>query len=115
MLMRTSQGNHKERARRSRHAGRREMTYTVTIRGRLREAPAAAKKYHDDVTRATKDAAKQAGDLTHAVFLDPQDPKAFFGIDTWSSLEGIQKFAGSPPIRECFAKLFDIEPDVHVW
>ncbi len=59
------------------------MKYTVTIRGRLKEAPAAAKRYHDDVTTATKDAAKQAGDLTHAVYLDPQDPKAFFGVDTW--------------------------------
>src|SRR5206468_8173259 len=85
------------------------MKYTVTVRARLREAPAAAKKYHDDVTRATKDAAKLAGDLTHAVYLDPQDPKAFFGIDTWSSLEGIQKFAGSPQIREFFGKLFDGE------
>jgi len=82
------------------------MTYTVTIRGRLREAPAAAKKYHDDITKATKAAAKQAGDLTHAVFLDPEDPKAFFGVDTWSSLEGIQEF---------FGKLFDGRPDVHVW
>ena len=91
------------------------MAFTVTIRGRLRETPAAAKKYHDDVTRATKDAAKQAGDLTHAVYLDPQNPKEFFGVDTWSSLEGIQNFAGSSQIREFFEKLFDGEPDVHVW
>ncbi len=91
------------------------MKYTVTILGRLREGPAAAKKYHDQVTSATKTAAMQAGDLTHAVFLDPQDPKAFFGIDTWSSLEGIQTFAGSPQIREFFAKLFEGEPEVHVW
>ena len=91
------------------------MKYTVTIRARLRDEPAAAKKYHDEVTRATRDAAKQAGDLTHAVYLDPQDPKAFFGVDTWSTLEGIQKFAGSPQIRDFFGKLFDGEPDVHVW
>jgi quinol monooxygenase YgiN len=91
------------------------MAFTVTVRGQLREAPAAAKKYHDDVTRATKDAAKQAGDLTHAVYLDPRDPKEFFGVDTWSSLEGIQSFAGSPQIREFFGKLFDGEPDVRVW
>jgi len=91
------------------------MKYTVTITGRLRDDPAAAKRYHDEVTKATKDAAKQAGDLTHAVYLDPQDPKAFFGVDTWSSLEGIQGFAGSPQIREFFGKLFDGQPDVHVW
>jgi quinol monooxygenase YgiN len=91
------------------------MKYTVTITGRLRDDPAAAKKYHDDVTKATKEAAKQAGDINHAVYLDPKDPKAFFGIDTWSSLEGLQGFAGSPQIREFFGKLFEAQPDVHVW
>ena len=91
------------------------MKYTVTIRGRLREGPAAAKKYHDDVTRTTKDAAKQAGDITHDVYLDPQDQRAFLGVDTWSSLEGLQKFAGSPQIKDFFGKLFEGEPEVRVW
>jgi quinol monooxygenase YgiN len=91
------------------------MKYTVTIRGKLRETAAAAKKFHDDVTRATKDSAKQAGDLTHVVFLDPKDPRAFLGIDTWSSLEGLQGFAGSPQIRDFFGKLFEGEPEVRVW
>ena len=40
---------------------------------------------------------------------------AFLGIDTWSSLEGLQSFAGSPQIREFFGKLFDGEPEVRVW
>ena len=35
--------------------------------------------------------------------------------DTWSSLEGLQSFAGSPQIREFFGKLFDGEPEVRVW
>ena len=91
------------------------MTYIVTIRGRLREAQAAAKTYHDKVTGATKDAAKQAGDLTHVVYLDPQDPRAFYGVDTWSSLEGLQAFAASPQIRDFFGKLFEGEPEVRVW
>ena len=91
------------------------MKYTVTVRAMLREAPADAKKLHDEVTRATKDMAKAAGDLTHVVYLDPRDPRAFFGVDTWSSLEGIQKFAGSPQIRDFFGKLFEGEPEVRVW
>ena len=91
------------------------MKFTVTIRGRLGEGQGVSKKYHDDLTRATKDAAKQAGDLTHVVYLDPQDPKAFLGIDTWSTLEGLQKFAASPQIKEFFAKLFEGEPEVRVW
>src|SRR5438105_3313805 len=91
------------------------MKLTVTIRARLREAPQAAKAYHDEVTKATKDAAKKAGDLTHKVFLDPKDPKAFLGIDEWSSAEGLQGFAGSPQIAEFFGNLFDGEPEVRVW
>ncbi len=91
------------------------MAYTVTIRGKLRGSATAAKKLHDDVTGASKDAAKKAGDLTHVVYLDPRDPAAFLGVDTWSSLEGLQAFAASPQIREFFGKLFDGEPEVHVW
>ena len=91
------------------------MNYTVTVRAKLRGGTEAAKKLHDDVTGGTKDAAKKAGDLTHAVYLDPKDPTAFLGIDTWSSLEGLQSFAASPQIREFFGKLFDGEPEVRVW
>ena len=91
------------------------MTYTVTIKGRLRGDPVAAKKYHDETTKATKDAAKAAGDVTHVVYLDPQDPRAFYGVDTWSNLEGMQRFAGSPQIREFFGKLFESDPEVRVW
>ena len=91
------------------------MKYTVTVRARLRGTPAEAKKLHDQVTGATKDMAKQAGDLTHTIYLDPQDQKSFLGIDTWSTLEGLQKFAGSPQIKEFFGKLFEGEPEVRVW
>ncbi len=91
------------------------MKYTVTVRARLKGDAAAAKALHDRVTGSTKDAAKQAGDLTHRVFLDPRDPKAFLGIDEWSSLEGIQGFAGSPQIKQFFADLFEGEPEVRVW
>lgn len=91
------------------------MKYTVAVRARLKNDPAASKELHDRVTKATKDEAKKAGDLTHRVFLDPRDLRAFFGIDEWSSLEGIQRFSGSPEIRKFFADLFEGEPEVRVW
>jgi quinol monooxygenase YgiN len=91
------------------------MKYTVTVRARLKADPAAAKKYHDEVTRATKDQAKQAGDLTHKIFLSAQDPRAFLGIDEWSTLEGLQKFSASPEIQQFFGNLFDGRPEVTVW
>jgi len=34
-----------------------------------------------------KDAARQAGDLTHVVYLGAQDKRDFLGIDTWQSAE----------------------------
>jgi quinol monooxygenase YgiN len=91
------------------------VKYTVTVRARLKQDQKASKDLHDRVTGATKDAAKQAGDLTHRVFLDPQDGRAFFGVDEWSSLEGVQRFAGSPEIKKFFADLFEGEPEVRVW
>jgi len=91
------------------------VKYTVTVRARLKKDQAASKAFHDQVTGATRDAAKQAGDLTHRAFLDPQDPKAFLGIDEWSSLEGLQKFAGSPEITKFFGDLFEGAPEVRVW
>lgn len=91
------------------------MKYTVTVRARLKKDQAASKAFHDQVTGATQDAAKQAGDLTHRVFLDPQDPKAFLGIDEWSSLEGLQKFAAAPEITKFFGDLFEGAPEVRVW
>ena len=91
------------------------MKYTVTVRARLKKDQAASKAFHDQVTGATKEAAKKAGDITHRVFLDPQDPKAFLGIDEWSTLEGLQAFAGSPDIKKFFGDLFEGEPEVRVW
>lgn len=91
------------------------MKYTVLVRGKLKGDQAAMKKYHDEVTTATRAVAQQAGDLTHRIFLDPRDPSAFLGIDEWSSLEGIQAFSSSPQIKEFFGNLFSGQPDVTVW
>lgn len=91
------------------------MKYTVIVRAKLKGDQAAMKKYHDEVTKATRGAAQQAGDLTHRIFLDPRDPSAFLGIDEWNSLEGIQAFSSSPQIKEFFGNLFAGPPDVTIW
>lgn len=90
------------------------MAVAVMVRARLRGTPAEAKKLHDEVTGATKAMAKQAGDLAHKIYLDPRDPKAFLGIDTWSSIERFQQLASSQQIRDFFGKRFEGEPEVHV-
>lgn len=91
------------------------MAVTITIRARLKGSPESIRKIHDQVTSATKDMARQAGDLTHVVYLNPQDGRDFLGIDTWQSAEQAQAFAGSPQIQEFFGQMFEGEPEVKVW
>lgn len=91
------------------------MPVTITIRARLKADPKSIQKIHDQVTGATKDMAKQAGDISHVVYLNPQDQRDFLGIDTWQSPEQAQAFAGSPQIQDFFSQMFEGQPEVKVW
>jgi len=87
----------------------------VTIKGRLRDDPSAIKQIHDSVTAATKEMALQAGDLSHRVYLNPQDGRDFLGIDEWQSAEAVQTFSANPQIQEFFSQMFEGMPEVTVW
>jgi quinol monooxygenase YgiN len=87
----------------------------VTIKGRLRDKPRAIKKIHDGVTAATKEMALQAGDLSHRVYLNPQDDRDFLGIDEWKSAEAVQQFSANPQIQEFFGQMFEGAPEVTIW
>jgi len=87
----------------------------VTIRGRLRDEPETIRKIHDEVTAATKQMALQAGDLTHRVYLSPQDGREFLGIDEWSSAEAVQAFSADPQIQQFFGQMFEGAPEVRIW
>jgi quinol monooxygenase YgiN len=91
------------------------MAVTITIRARLKGDTRSMQQVHDQVTGATKEMAKQAGDISHVVFLNPQDQHEFLGIDTWQSAEQAQAFAGSPQIQDFFGQLFEGQPEVKVW
>jgi quinol monooxygenase YgiN len=91
------------------------MAVTITIRARLKGDQAAMQKVHDQVTGATKEMARQAGDISHQVFLNPMDPRDFLGIDVWQTPEQAQAFGGSPQIQEFFAQLFEGQPEVTAW
>ncbi|MBI3185561.1 MAG: antibiotic biosynthesis monooxygenase [Myxococcales bacterium] len=90
------------------------MAVTVTVRAKLKD-PKNAQKQHDELTRGTKEMAKQAGDISHKVFIGVQDPRAFLGIDEWQSAEQFQKFFSDPKIQQVFGQLFDGQPEVTVW
>jgi quinol monooxygenase YgiN len=87
----------------------------VTIRGRLRDDPEAIRQIHDGVTTATKEIALQAGDISHRVYLNPQDGREFLGIDEWNSAEAVQAFSANPQIQEFFAQMFEGAPEVTIW
>jgi quinol monooxygenase YgiN len=91
------------------------MTVLVTIRGRLRDEPEAIQAIHDGVTAATKEMARQAGDISHRVYLSPQDGRDFFGIDEWENAEAVQAFSANPQIQEFFAQMFEGPPEVTIW
>ena len=91
------------------------MPVLVTIKGRLRDDPDAIKKIHDTVTSATKEMAIQAGDISHRVYLNPQDARDFLGIDEWQSAEAVAAFSANPQIQEFFGQMFDGMPEVTIW
>ena len=91
------------------------MSVLVTIRARLRDDAEAIRQIHDGVTTATKEMALQAGDLSHRVYLNPQDGRDFLGIDEWKSAEAVQAFSANPQIQEFFSQMFEGAPEVTIW
>ena len=91
------------------------MAVLVTIRARLRDDPEVIRKIHNEVTAATKEMALQAGDISHRVFLDPQDAREFLGIDEWKSADAVQAFSANPQIQEFFGQMFEGAPEVTIW
>ncbi len=91
------------------------MAVTITIRGRLKGDTTSMQKVHDEVTGATEEMARQAGDISHRVFLSPQDQREFLGIDEWQTAEQAQAFSGDPRIRQFFEQLFESPPTVEAW
>ncbi len=91
------------------------MSVIVTVRARLKAEPESIQKLHDQVTAATRPMAQAAGDISHKVFLNPQDGRDFLGIDEWQSAEAFQKFSSDPKIMEFFSQLFEGPPQVSVW
>lgn len=91
------------------------MAVTVTIRARLKGDAATIRNLHDEVTGATKVMAQQAGDISHHVYLNPQDDRDFLGIDVWESAEQVQAFSSNPQIQEFFGNMFDGAPEVKIF
>jgi quinol monooxygenase YgiN len=92
------------------------MNYITVVRGKLNaDSQEEARKAHDATVEKLSEMTRPMGALHHKAHLNPQDPMEFLAIDTWSNLEGLQKFMGDPQVAEEFGKLFVEMPDISIW
>ncbi len=92
------------------------MQYIVTVRGTLKGSDEnASKKLHDETSKVAETISKPLGNISHHPYLNTQNPREFFDIDVWESLEGIQKFFGDPKMGEVMSQLFEGRPEVTVY
>jgi hypothetical protein len=93
------------------------MKYIVTVRGKLKGASMDdAQHGHDSTVDRLSPVGKPLGSIGHQAYLNPQDPREFLAVDTWDSMEGIQKFMGDAANPgAAIAALFEGQPDITIW
>lgn len=92
------------------------MRYITTVRGRLKDADEKqAQMAHDNAVEKLSAISRPMGAVGHRAYLNPQDRRQFQAVDTWESLEGLDKFMHDPNVAAEFGKVFDGQPEVTVW
>ena len=92
------------------------MKYVAVVRGQLKSASQQeAQGIHDAILEQLPALGRPLGATGHHPYLNPQNPKEFLAIDTWTSLEGLQTFMSDPKVGEAFSNLFEGNPDVTIW
>src|SRR5260370_7976452 len=87
------------------------MAVKIVIRATLKGTDVGAiRKIHDEVTAATRHMAEEAGDISHPVYLNPQNHPDFLGIDQGKSPEAATAFASIPQIQKSFDPLSQTMP-----
>ncbi len=93
------------------------MKFVVTVRGKLKGAGSAQdREGHNATVDRLSAISKPLGALGHQAYLNPQNPGEFLAVDTWGSMDGLQKFmADAANPGAAIAALFDGQPDITVW
>lgn len=91
------------------------MKIIVTVRGRLKGDEAQAQRDHDATVDKLSPIGRSIGSVGHQAYLNPQDRREFLAMDTWTSMDGLQKFMSDPNTAAEIGKLFENPPDVTVW
>jgi hypothetical protein len=91
------------------------MKYIVNVRGKLKGDPSEIQAIHDDIVSRLSPVSRPMGATGHQTFLNVQDDREFFSIDSWDNLEAIQKLYSDPNLATEFAKMFEGQPQVTIW
>jgi hypothetical protein len=91
------------------------MKYVVTVHGTLKDNPDKIGPIHNEIITKLSPLSKSMGSIGHQTYLNTQNGKEFFSVDTWDNIEGIQKLYSDPALGTEFAKMFEGQPDVMVW
>lgn len=77
--------------------------------------PLVSRHLHDAIIAQSAAQARRLGDLTHDAYLGLQDPTRFLAVDTWSSVENMQRFYADPGARRAFMTMFAAPPTVTIY
>jgi hypothetical protein len=92
------------------------MPFITTVRARLKDAdPRAALAAHNRVVASLIDVTQANGGVGHRAYANAEDPRDFLGLDTWESMEGMQKAFGDIKTQTAIGGLFDGPPEIKVW
>ncbi len=92
------------------------MNYITVVRGNLKsDNLQEAQAIHDAILEELPAVGRPLGAIGHHAYINSQNPKEFLAIDTWTNLEGMQKFMNDPRLAEAFGSLFDGMPEVTIW
>ena len=90
--------------------------YITIVRGWLKsESLEENRRAHDTIFEPLKALGTSMSAIGHQAYLNPQNPKEFLAIDTWTTLKGAQKLFNDPTIAEQFAQLFESMPEITFW
>ena len=92
-----------------------EEYYFVMVRGRLAAEGEEARAQHDAIAAGGEEAAKQAGDVAHVVYLGATDPQEYLAFDIWTDGAQLEAFYGDPAFQQAVASLFASPPAVTVF
>jgi hypothetical protein len=93
------------------------MRVITSVRGIMKEAdPDQARQLHNSIFGRLRAVGEELGSIGHQTFLNPQNPREFFAVDTWPDMESLQKFMGHPanPVA-AIGGMFEGQPEVVVW